>query len=114
MSAGNYGSLVDSSHGFQFGFLKGGVFWGWPSSHTTVAFAMAACLIALYPKNKMLVPLSALYALYVGFAVSVTIHWLSEFVAGAIIGSMIGMVVGRSFKAKPAGSHSENQGPVAG
>jgi membrane-associated phospholipid phosphatase len=102
MSAGNYGSLVDSSHGFQFGFLKGGVFWGWPSSHTTVAFAMAACLIALYPKNKILVPLAALYALYVGFAVSVTIHWLSEFVAGAIIGSVVGMVVGRSFNARLA------------
>jgi len=30
----------------------------------------------------------------------VNIHWFSEFVAGAIIGSLIGMVVGRSFKAK--------------
>jgi len=29
-----------------------------------------------------------------------TIHWLSEFVAGAIIGSVIGMVVGRSFKTR--------------
>jgi hypothetical protein len=28
MSAMNAGSPVDSSHGFQFGFLKGGVFWG--------------------------------------------------------------------------------------
>ena len=36
MTTASDGSLVDSSHGFQFGFLKGGVFWGWPSSHTTV------------------------------------------------------------------------------
>ena len=93
---------MNSSHGFQFGFLKGGVFWGWPSSHTTVAFAMAACLIALYPKNRLLVFLAALYALYIGFSVSVSIHWLSEFVAGAIIGSVTGTVVGRSFGTKPA------------
>ena len=38
-------ALTDSSHGFQFGFLKGGIFWGWPSGHTTVAFSMALCLI---------------------------------------------------------------------
>lgn len=89
--------LADSSHGFQFGFLKGGIFWGWPSSHTTVAFAMAVCLIMLYPGNKKLAFFALLYAFYVGLSVSVTIHWLSEFVAGAIIGTVIGVVVGKSF-----------------
>jgi membrane-associated phospholipid phosphatase len=102
MSAANNSSLVDSSHGFQFGFLKGGIFWGWPSSHTTVAFAMAACLIALYPKNRLLIFLASLYALYIGLSVSVSIHWLSEFVAGAIVGSVVGTVVGRSFRTKLA------------
>jgi membrane-associated phospholipid phosphatase len=101
MSAANEGSLVDSSHGFQFGFLKGGIFWGWPSSHTTVSFAMSACLIMLYPKNKLIIFLAAAYALYIGLGVSVTIHWLSEFVAGAIIGGLIGTVVGRSYATKP-------------
>jgi membrane-associated phospholipid phosphatase len=100
MSAMNKGPLVDTSHGFQFGFLKGGVFWGWPSSHTNVTFAMMTCLIALWPKNKPLVACALLYALYIGLGVSVTIHWFSEFVAGAIIGSVIGTVVGRSFKTK--------------
>jgi membrane-associated phospholipid phosphatase len=98
----NHVPLVDSSHGFRFGFFRGGVFWGWPSSHTTVAFAMAACLIALHPKNRRLLLGAGLYALYVGLGVSVSIHWCSEFVAGAVIGSVIGTVVGRSFKAKPA------------
>jgi hypothetical protein len=37
-----------------------------------------------------------------GLGVSLTIHWFSEFVAGAIIGSVIGTVVGRSFKTKLA------------
>jgi len=42
MSGQNINSLVDISHGFQFGFLKGGVFWGWPSSHTTVCLTVSA------------------------------------------------------------------------
>jgi hypothetical protein len=29
------------------------------------------------------------YALYVGIGVSMTIHWLSDFVAGAILGTVI-------------------------
>jgi membrane-associated phospholipid phosphatase len=98
----SHGSLMDTSHGFQFGWLKGGVFWGWPSSHATVAFAMAVCLVTLNSGNRKLAFCALLYALYVGLGVSMTIHWLSEFVAGAIIGSVIGMVVGRSFKTRMA------------
>ena len=103
-------AVLDSSHGFQFGLLKGGIFWGWPSSHTTVAFAMATCLITLYPKNKTLVFVAAAYALYIGLGVSVSIHWLSEFVAGAIIGSVIGTTVGKNFQTKLAVAKA-NQGP---
>lgn len=93
----SHGALVDTSHGFQFGFLRGGLFWGWPSSHTTVAFAMVVALWQLYPENRILRYAAVLFALYVGIGVSITIHWFSEFVAGAIIGSVIGAVVGRSF-----------------
>jgi hypothetical protein len=100
MSAANANSLTDTSHGFQLGFLKGGVFWGWPSSHTTIACAMSVCVITLFPKHKLVVVLAVIYALYVGLAVSVSIHWLSEFVAGAIIGSVIGRVVGASFRTR--------------
>jgi membrane-associated phospholipid phosphatase len=92
------GTLVDTSHGFRFGFLRGGMFWGWPSSHTTVAFAMAVALWELYPENKLVRYGAILYAFYVGISVSITIHWFSEFVAGAIIGSVIGAVVGKSFQ----------------
>lgn len=100
MAIMNNNLLTDNSHGFQFGFLKGGVFWGWPSSHTTVTFAMTLCLITLYPKSRTLVFLALLYALYIGLGVSVTIHWFSEFMAGAIIGSVIGTVVGKSFRTR--------------
>jgi membrane-associated phospholipid phosphatase len=98
------GTLTDISHGFRFGILRGGVFWGWPSTHTTVAFAMAVALIVLYPRNKILKYGALLYALYVGVGVSISIHWFSEFVAGAIIGSVIGAVVGKSFKNDAAAS----------
>ena len=94
----SHGPLVDTSHGFQLGFLRGGIFWGWPSGHTTVAFAMTVCLIALWARHKPWCYLLLLYPLYVGLSVSVSIHWFSEFVAGVIIGSVIGTVVGNSFK----------------
>ena len=32
-----------------------------------------------------------------------TIHWFSDFVAGAILGTVIGVVVGKSFLREPAG-----------
>ena len=36
--------------------------------------------------------------LWIGLAVSVSIHWLSEFVAGAIIGSVVGSGVEMNFR----------------
>ena len=91
-------SLVDISHQFNFGFLRDGAFWGWPSSHTTVAFAIAVTLTILY-KHRPFVKYSALLvALYIGVGVSTNIHWFSEFLAGALIGSLIGVVVGKSYR----------------
>ncbi|MGE5299437.1 MAG: phosphatase PAP2 family protein [Acidobacteriota bacterium] len=94
------GMLIDTSRAFHFGFLQRGVFFGWPSSHTTVAFAMAAAIWMLYPGKKCDAMRGAalLYALYVGVGVSMTIHWFSDFIAGAIIGTAIGMTVGDAFK----------------
>jgi membrane-associated phospholipid phosphatase len=90
-------TLIDTSRKFRFGFLRGGVFFGWPSSHTTVAFALAASVWTLYPGNKAVRCGALLYALYVGVGVSMTIHWFSDFVAGAIIGAVIGTTVGNVF-----------------
>lgn len=92
-------TLTDSSRGFHFGFLEHGIFWGWPSSHTTVAFAMAFACLALLPVKRTFTRVSALVlAFYVGIGVSLSIHWFSEFVAGAIIGAVIGHVVGTEWK----------------
>jgi hypothetical protein len=51
---------------------------------------MSVCLIQLFPKHKTLAVFALVYAFYVGLSVSVSIHWLSEFVAGAIIVSASG------------------------
>ena len=88
---------LNTSELFRFGFLRGGAFQGWPSSHTTVAFAVSATLFALYPEKKFLKYWVFIYALYIGIGVSVNIHWFSDFVAGSFLGIMIGIVVGKSF-----------------
>jgi membrane-associated phospholipid phosphatase len=96
-------NVTDISNAFNFGFFRHGIFWGWPSSHTTVAFALSAVIIAFFPRRKGIVLLAALYALYIGLGVSVTIHWFSDFLAGAIIGSVIGLAVA---KGQPTGSRA--------
>lgn len=93
-------TLVDMSRNWNFGFLEHGIFWGWPSSHTTVAFAMSFTLISLYPKNKKVFWLALIYALYIGIGISMQIHWFSEFIAGAIFGAIVGRAVGTHFKTK--------------
>ena len=89
---------INNSNGFQFGFYRGGIFNGWPSSHTTVAFAMAITLIGLYPNNKAVKIGSWIFALAIALGVSVNIHWLSDVVAGALIGYAIGKAVSSGFK----------------
>jgi membrane-associated phospholipid phosphatase len=88
---------ADLSHDFRFGWLRGGVFWGWPSSHTTIAFAMAVTVFTFFPKRRWVGGLALAYAGYIGLGVSMTIHWFSDFAAGAILGAVIGVVVGKAF-----------------
>jgi membrane-associated phospholipid phosphatase len=90
-------TILDISKNFEFGFFRHGIFWGWPSSHTAVAFALAITLYILYGKKSSVKFLALLCAFYIGIGVSTNIHWFSDFVAGAIIGSVIGAVVGKSF-----------------
>ena len=58
---------------------------------------MAVTMFTLFPKQRWLGCLAIAYALYVGIGVSMTIHWFSDFAAGAIIGTVIGTVVGTNF-----------------
>lgn len=96
----------DTSHVFRFGLLRHGIFWGWPSSHTAVAFAMAVTLLVMFPQKRLLCAAALFYAIYIGVGVSMTIHWFSDFVAGTLIGTAIGMTVGRSFSSQQQASLS--------
>lgn len=93
---GNY--VLDISQGFQFGFFRHGIFWGWPSSHTAVAFSMAVAFVTLHPNKRFLGALWLLYAFLIGLGVSMSIHWLSDAVAGVIIGSICGLAVGKGYQ----------------
>ncbi|HTV62754.1 MAG TPA: hypothetical protein VMH30_09320, partial [Verrucomicrobiae bacterium] len=46
--------------------------------------------------KKWLCIAAILYACYIGIGVSMTIHWFSDFAAGAIIGMVVGTTVGKS------------------
>ncbi len=88
---------ADISREFNFGFLHGSMLFGWPSGHTMWAFAMATTLFILYPESKRIRSLSFIYAIYIGLGMSVTLHWFSDFIAGALMGVAIGIVVGKYF-----------------
>jgi membrane-associated phospholipid phosphatase len=94
----HFAGLVNNSGGFQFGLYRGGWFNGWPSSHTTIAFAMAMTLIGLCPNNKAVKICAWIFATGIGLGVSFNIHWLSDAVAGALIGFSIGKVISADFK----------------
>ncbi len=88
----------DFSNDFRFGLMNRGIFDGWPSGHTMAAFAMATTLIELYPENGTVRTYALLYATAIGLGVSLNIHWFSDAVAGALIGSSIGKSVGGGFR----------------
>ncbi len=92
--------LIDTSHVFQFGFLRGGVFWGWPSSHIVVAVAGMVALMVLYRHNAFIKYLALAYAIYIGLSVSVTFHWFSDGVAAAIFGILVGLTVAKGYTKK--------------
>ncbi len=93
---------------FNFGFMRRGIFEGWPSGHTMNAFAMAGALTEMYPDNGNVKLYAWIYAFFIGIGVSTNIHWFSDCVAGALIGYSIGKSVGSSFKKMYDGDSDEN------
>jgi membrane-associated phospholipid phosphatase len=89
-------STADIGRDFHFGILQHGVFWGWPSSHAAVALAGMTALFLLSRGNRFVRVAAVLYALYITFGVSVSIHWLSDALAGAIFGVLTAVVVVRA------------------
>ncbi|GMO52189.1 MAG: hypothetical protein Ta2G_10070 [Termitinemataceae bacterium] len=88
---------TDKDFSDEFDWFKLDVMDGWPSGHTLSAFATAATLAEIY-NDKIWVKIAAYsYAFIMGAGVSLSVHWLSDVLAGALMGYAIGSTVGRSF-----------------
>jgi membrane-associated phospholipid phosphatase len=60
---------ADLTHDFKFGLLRG-AFWGWPSSHTTIAFVMAVTVFGLFPRQPCVGCLAIIFAVYIRLGVT--------------------------------------------
>ena len=96
-------SDMDSlSRTFRFGFLRGGVFWGWPSGHTAMTMAVVSALTSYYPDKTWLKVAGFGLVGYTTFGVSANnrggMHWLSDAVAGALMSYAVGSTVGKYYR----------------
>ena len=96
--------FIDNSHAFQFGFMREQIIGGWPSSHTTIAFALATALCIFYFRTWYARVAVFSAAFFIGIGVTLGFHWFSEFIAGALLGIAIGHVVGQAYR-KTDSSH---------
>ncbi len=104
----------EASQTFQFGFLRGGVFHGWPSGHMLANTAAVTSLLAFYHHSTWLKVAGGAYLSYLFLSVishhGSAMHWFSDTVAGILMGYAIGTTVGSDFRErwenkqpKPAG-----------
>ena len=91
---------ADNSAVFNFGFMNEAILGGWPSSHATVAFAVVAALFVTMPAARGLRIISLGFATVIGIGVTLGFHWLSDFISGVVIGTSIGLWVGRAMVAQ--------------
>lgn len=95
------GLLRDSRRADDFNFnpfdLEGGL--RWPSGHAASNFALVSSLFAFYPEEPWLAVIGYPFALAVSLGVvEADYHWLSDVVAGALIGHVTGWVIGQNFR----------------
>jgi len=82
----------------EFNWFNLEIISGWPSGHAAHAFAAAATIAQIYHDKPLLKVAGYTYAFLLGLGMSVYDHWVSDVVAGALIGLAIGTTVGRSFR----------------
>jgi len=99
---------TDDPSDFAFDFwnspLSDGRFF-WPSGHTASAFSLVSALVAYYPDEDWLAWLGYPLAALMGYVMMEgDYHWLSDVVAGACIGHVIGWTAGRRARGRVSGS----------
>jgi membrane-associated phospholipid phosphatase len=89
---------------FRFGFLRGGVFWGWPSGHTSSTMAVVSALTSFYPDKTWLKVVGYSYVAYMILGVSSVnrggMHWFSDAIAASLMSYAIGSTAGKYYRSK--------------
>jgi membrane-associated phospholipid phosphatase len=69
---------------------------GWPSGHTMIAVGMA---IAIHPliRSTFWRLTNIVYPILVAWSVSTAFHWLSDVIAGGVIGIVIGFYYAKKY-----------------
>jgi membrane-associated phospholipid phosphatase len=100
----NNNDMKSLSKTFKFGFMRGGIFWGWPSGHTSSTMAVVSALTNFYPDKIWLKIVGYSYVAYMIFAVASLnrggMHWLSDAIAAAFMSYAIGSTVGNFYRSK--------------
>jgi membrane-associated phospholipid phosphatase len=100
----NSNDMEELSKTFNFGFWQGGIFWGWPSGHTSSTMAVVSALTNFYPDKTWLKIAGYSYVAYMIFAVSSLgrggMHWFSDAVAAALMSYAIGSTTGKFYRSK--------------
>ena len=82
--------------------MRGGIFWGWPSGHTSSTMAVVSALTNFYPEKTWLKIAGYSYVAYMIFAVSSLnrggMHWFSDAIAAAFMSYAIGSTVGKYYR----------------
>ena len=90
----SYSCLQDTAfalNSFNFGWLESGVFFGWPSGHSITAVAVGLLFSLVFWGNTKLRYLGFIFVIYVPVGVSFRGHWLSDILAGALVGATIAL-----------------------
>ena len=89
------------SRHFRYGFLRGGILHGWPSGHTMTNIALAGSLSSWFNDSRRVRYYACGWAAYVmaaaAFGARGGVHWLSDVVAGGLMGWTIGTTIGEGF-----------------
>ena len=87
---------------FRFGLLRGGIFWGWPSGHTSATMAVVSALTNYYPQSTWLKIVGYSWVAYTIFGVSSVnrggMHWFSDAIAAALMSYAVGSTVGKYYR----------------
>jgi membrane-associated phospholipid phosphatase len=98
----NYRDKNALSRDFNFGFMQGGLHYGWPSGHLMVNTAMATVLATYYKEQTWIKNIAYGYIAFLTFSMLIhdrgSAHWFSDIVAGGLMGFAFGMTVGKSFR----------------